>query len=123
AITEFTYFRLGYRLENITIGDVDEDVSDVIKEEEGERLKSMVTAGITYDSRDSVFLTRKGERVNFGAYVAGGPLGGDTDIYGFELEATKYILLPGDTILTLNGEIAVVDTWADGTRVPIFDRV
>ncbi len=123
ALNEFTFFRFGYRLENITIDNVDEDVSQAIKDEQGSRLKSMINGGITYDTRDSVFLTRKGEKLSFGAYLAGGFLGGDTDIYGFELEASKYILLPGDTILTLNGEVAVVDTWADGTRVPIFDRL
>ena len=47
----------------------------------------------------------------------------NTDIYGFDLEASKYFLLPWDTILTLNGEVASVSTWADGDRVPIFDRL
>ena len=56
-------------------------------------------------------------------YVAGGFLGGDTDIYGFDLEASKYFLLPWDTILTLNAEIAAVQTWSGGDRVPIFDRL
>lgn len=123
ALTDFTSVYLGYRLENITIDNVDRDVSEEIKAEKGSRLKSMINTGINYDTRDSFFLTRKGEKISFGAYVAGGPLGGDTDIYGFELQATKYFLLPGDTILTLNGEVAVVDTWADGNRVPIFDRL
>jgi outer membrane protein insertion porin family len=50
-------------------------------------------------------------------------LGGDTDIYGWDLEASKYFLLPWDTILTINGEIANVSTWAGGERVPIFDRL
>ncbi|MHA3770709.1 outer membrane protein assembly factor BamA [Verrucomicrobiota bacterium sgz303538] len=123
ALTEFTFVRFGYRLEQIGIEDVDKDASEVIKQEAGERLKSMVSAGITYDTRDSVFLTRRGERIDLFGYLAGGFLGGDTDIYGFDLEGSKYILFPGDTILTLNGEVAVVDTWAGGERVPIFDRL
>jgi outer membrane protein insertion porin family len=123
ALSEFVFLRVGYRLEDITIQDVDEDVSDVIRQEQGSRLKSQVSAGLTYDSRDSVFLTRRGQRVDLSTYVAGGPLGGNTDIYGFDIEATKYFLLPFDTILTLNAEAAVVDTWAGGDRVPIFDRL
>ena len=123
ALNDFVFVRFGYRLENVGIHDVDEDVSDIIKSEEGDRLKSQLSAGITYDTRDSVFLTRKGERVDLQAYVAGGPLGGNTDIYGWDLEASKYIHLPWDTILTLNAEVATVATWAGGDRVPIFDRL
>jgi outer membrane protein insertion porin family len=119
----FTSARVGYRLEDITIFNVDENASNTIKEEEGTRLKSEISAGILYDTRDSVFLTRKGERIDFSAFVAGGFLGGDTDIYGFDLEGSKYFLLPWDTILTINGELASVSTWADGDRVPIFDRL
>ncbi|HEX8295537.1 MAG TPA: outer membrane protein assembly factor BamA [Chthoniobacteraceae bacterium] len=120
---QFTSGRVGYRLENISILNVDEDVSAQIRAEGGTRLKSQVSSGVRYDTRDSVFLTRKGELIDLSAYVAGGFLGGDTDIYGFELEATKYIHLPWDTILTLNGELANVTTWAGGERVPIFDRL
>lgn len=119
----FTSGRIGYRLEDITIQNLDEDVSDTIRDEEGTRLKSEISAGVLYDTRDSVFLTRKGERIDFSAFIAGGFLGGDTDIYGWDLEASKYFLLPWDTILTLNGELASVSTWGDGDRVPIFDRL
>ncbi|RYD82048.1 MAG: outer membrane protein assembly factor BamA, partial [Verrucomicrobiaceae bacterium] len=123
SLTEFTFLRFGYRLEQIGIENVDESVSEEIKQEEGKRLKSMVSLGLTYDTRDSVFLTRRGERVELHTYLAGGFLGGDTDIYGFDLEGSKYILFPGDTILTLNAEVAVVENWAGGERVPIFDRL
>jgi outer membrane protein insertion porin family len=123
VLSEFVFARFGYRLENIGILNVDEDASIEIRQEEGDRLKSQVSAGITYDARDDLRLTRRGQRVDLMAYVAGGPLGGDTDIYGWDLEASKYFLLPGDTILTINGEVAGVSTWAGGERVPIFDRL
>lgn len=123
SLTDFTFARFGYRLENIGINNVDESASEAIRGEEGDRLKSQLSAGITYDTRDSIFLTRKGHRVDLLGYVAGGPLGGDTDIYGFSLEGSKYILLPWDTILTLNGEVSNVSTWAGGDGVPIFDRL
>ena len=67
--------------------------SQQIKDEEGARLESKLSAGITYDTRDSVFLTRRGHKIDLQTYVAGGFLGGDTDIYGFDLEASKYFLL------------------------------
>jgi outer membrane protein insertion porin family len=123
ALNEFTYLRFSYTLQDIEIYDVDSDASQTIKDEEGNRLESKLASGITYDTRDSVFLTRRGHKIDLQAYVAGGFLGGDTDIYGFDLEGSKYFLLPWDTILTFNGEIAVVQTWSGGDRVPIFDRL
>ncbi len=120
---QFVSGRTGYRLENVGIQNVDSNASQTIKDEQGDRLKSEISAGIRYDTRDSVFLTRRGEVVDLSGYVAGGFLGGKTDIYGFDLEATKYILLPWDTILTFSGQLASVSTWASGDRVPIFDRL
>ena len=122
-LTDFMYVRAGYRLENIGIHNVDSDASEAIKQEEGDRLKSQLSAGITHDTRDNFFLTRKGHKIDLQAYVAGGFLGGNTDIYGFDLEGSKYFLLPWDTILTINGEVGSVSTWAGGDEVPIFDRL
>jgi outer membrane protein insertion porin family len=123
ALNDFLSARVGYRIENIGIFDLDPGVSKQIREEEGDRVKSQIYSGLTYDTRDSVFLTRKGERVDFQAFVAGGPLAGKTDIYGFSLEGAKYFNFKWDTILTINAEIGNVTTWAGGDRVPIFDRL
>ncbi len=123
ALTNFIAVRLEYRLEELSIYDVVENASRQIKDEERGVLKSSLTAGISYDSRDSIFLTRKGQKVDFSAYVAGGPLGGNDRIYGFDLDGAQYISLPGDTILILNGEVATVDDWFGSNRVPIFDRL
>ena len=70
-----------------------------------------------------MFLTRRGEVVEFLGFIAGGGLGGDVQDYGISLESSKYILLPFDIILILKGEIAVVDTWGGSDNVPIFDRL
>ncbi len=122
-LAEFLTGRVSYTLQEISVLNVASDASQTIKDEEGSRLQSKVSTGLTYDTRDSVFLTRRGHRVDLSAYGAGGFLGGGTDIYGFDLEGSKYFLLPFDTILTFNGEVAGVDTWAGGDRVPIFDRL
>ena len=49
---------------------------------------------------------------------AGGFLGGDTQVFGFDLEASQYFHLPYDGILLLNGEIAGVNTWGSADEVP-----
>lgn len=122
-VNEFTAARLEYRLEDVEISNFDDDVSDEIRSEGGQRLKSQLSLGVTYDSRDRVYLPRKGWRLDMQTYLAGGFLGGDTDIYGLDLEVSKYISLPGDTILTFEAQVAGVDTWNGGDRVPIYDRL
>jgi outer membrane protein insertion porin family len=144
ALTDFTYMRFGYRIEDTNIHDVDDDVSAEIKSQEGSSLKSELSAGITYDTRDSVFLTRKGERITLDTFISGGFLGGDIQTYGWDLRATKYFNLAWDTILTLDAELASVNAWGgestvefetdevdkDGNKktvrvsaVPIYDRL
>jgi outer membrane protein insertion porin family len=141
SLTDFSYLRFGYRIENVSIHDVDDDVSPEIQSQEGTNLKSELSAGITYDTRDDIFLTRKGERVSLDSYIAGGFLGGDVQIYGLDLRGTKYFNLAWDTILILDAEVAIVNAWGGGqteafefedddvtksiqvSRVPIYDRL
>jgi outer membrane protein insertion porin family len=116
--------RVEYRIEGIRIFDVDEDdTGPEIQDAEGTYTKSVVTGALTWDTRDSLFLTRKGELVELTGFIAGGPLGGTVQDYGISLEASKYILLPWDIIFLIKGELAVVDSWGDSDEVPIFDRL
>lgn len=123
AINNVLSWRLDYRLEDIKIYNVDNNASQTFKDDEGAHLKSMVTPSLVYDTRDSVFLTRKGTRAEISVYAAGGPLGGDDSVYGGNIEASHYISMPWDTILTLSGEVATVDNWDNSDHVPIFDRL
>ena len=122
-ITPFIYVTLGYRLEDLEIYNVDQGASDFILSEEGSSVKSQVTTSFVFDHRDNPLLTRKGQRVTVTPYVAGGPLGGDVQIYGWDAEASQYFHLWWDTILLFNAEAATVDSWGDGDRVRIFDRL
>jgi outer membrane protein insertion porin family len=122
ALDQFWTVGLKYQLENFDIYDVDNSASPVIKAEEGALSKSSITATLTYDTRDSVFLTRKGERIEFMAQAAGGPLWGQEDIYKFQVEAQKFVTLPYDVIVMLGGSTGVVNEYDDSSRVPIWDR-
>jgi len=122
-ISPFLSVSLDYRLEEIDIFNVDIFASPLIQQEAGNRLKSEVSTTILWDTRDSVFLTRRGHRVVFTPQISGGFLGGNTQNYGFDLEGSQYFLFPFDIILTLNGEIGTIDVWGNGDRVPLFDRL
>jgi outer membrane protein insertion porin family len=122
-IGRFTSVSLEYRLEEIDIYNVSPGVSEDIRIEKGARTKSQVASSIVFETRDNPFLSRKGQRIVLTPFIAGGFLGGDTQIFGFNLEGSQYFHLPGDLILLFNGQIAGVDTWGEGDRVPIYDRL
>jgi outer membrane protein insertion porin family len=123
AIGTFTAVSLGYLLQRTELFDIAPGASTALILESGAATKSQITPAINFDTRDNPFLSRRGTRVFFGPYLAGGFLGGDTQIYGFNLEVAHFIHLPKDTILQLQGQIATVDTWGDGHLVPIYDKL
>lgn len=122
ALTNFLTARASYRLENIGIYNVSSDASQYMKDQAAILTKSSVTVGLTHDTRDNVFLTHTGHRVDLSAYVSGGPLGGNEKIYGFDLQGTQYFKLPWNTIFFINGEAASVNGWDNG-NVPIWDSL
>ena len=122
ALNQFWSIGMRYQFENIEIFDVDSDAPLGIKEEEGQRTKSSVRGTITYDTRDSVMLSRRGEKVTLTAEGAGGPLLGETDIWSLKLEGSKYFSLPYDMILSIRGVGGVTDSFDDSDDVPLFDR-
>jgi len=144
--------RVEYRLERIRIYDVgdtdqndyffpngyndsyngNENVGTVIEDAAGTYTKSAITGALIWDTRDSLFLTRKGELIELTGFISGGPLGGDVQDYGISLEASKYFSLPFDLIFLVKGQVAITNGWggdtADsdggyGNGVPIFDRL
>jgi len=122
-IGSFLYVSLNYRLENTELFNIDPNASSALLLEAGKATKSEITTSLVFDTRDNPFLTRRGQRVVLTPFVAGGPLGGNTQIYGLDLQASQYFHLWKDTILLFNGEVATVDTWGSGDRVRIYDRL
>jgi outer membrane protein insertion porin family len=129
-INAFIYATLGYQLQDVDIFNVDPSASEAIQSQEGSTVESKIFSSVVFDRRDNPLLTRRGQRVSFAPYVAGGFLGGDTQIYGLDLEGSQYFPFRWDTILLINGEIATVSTWGSGNQipgssdqVPIFERL
>jgi outer membrane protein insertion porin family len=124
ALTSFLAARAEYRLEQVRIFDVDDDNAGiVIQEAAGTYNRSAVSGALTWDSRDSIYLPRRGEVVELSGFIAGGGLGGNVQDYGVTLEGTKYFPLPWDFIFLVKGQIAVVDSWGGSNYVPLFDRL
>ena len=122
-ITPFVYVSLGYELQDVDIFNVSSSASPLILAEQGSRSESRVSTSFVLDRRDNPLLTRTGQRVSLSPYIAGGFLGGSTQIYGWDLEASQYFRFKWDTILLLNAEMATVNKWGSGDEVPLFDRL
>jgi outer membrane protein insertion porin family len=123
AIAPFTALSLQYRLERIELFNIAAGSSSQILLEQGQTTKSQITAGLSNDTRDNPFLTRSGHRIALTPYVAGGFLGGSEQIVGVSLDARQYFRLWKDSILLFSGTMASVDTWGNGNRVRIYDRL
>lgn len=138
-ISTYVYATLGYRLEDVEIFNVAASSSIEIQAQAGSRVKSQIYNSWVFDRRDNPVLTRRGQRFSISPYFSGGPLGGDTQIYGWDLEGSQYYHFPGDLILLFNAEMASVEYWGTGpdpvtipgsgnpplttSAVPIFDRL
>jgi outer membrane protein insertion porin family len=122
-INAYMYGTLGYTLQNIEIFNVASSSPEFILSQSGTFTESKVYSSLVFDSRDNPLLSRRGQRVTFSPSIAGGFLGGDTQIYALDLEGSQYFHLPKDSILLLNGEIATVSQWGSGSEVPIFERL
>lgn len=122
-LTRFTRLNFIYGLEEISVYDVEEEASQQIKDEEGDRIKSSFTTELVFDSRDNAFIPTRGTRASMSGMVAGGPLMGDTDIYRLEAQQSTFWPVWFDHVFNIRSWIATVDYYGDSERVPIFDRL
>jgi outer membrane protein insertion porin family len=122
AFGQFWSGSITYTLQDFDLYNFASNSSVELLREQGYRTDSSITLGMSYDTRDSVLLSRHGMHADFSAEFAGGPLLGQTNIYKFQADAQKYILLPYDLILTVAGATGVADFYNNSTEVPLFDR-
>ena len=122
-INAYMYGTLGYTLQDIDIFDVAGSAPAFIQSQKGSSVESKIFGSVVLDTRDNPLLSRRGQRVTFSPLITGGFLGGDTQVYGWDLEGSQYFHLPWDTILLINGEIGTVSQWGAGNEVPIFERL
>jgi len=122
-LNAYMYATLGYTLQDIDIFNVASSAPEFIQEQKGSFVESKIYSSVVFDSRDNPLLSRRGQRITFSPLISGGFLGGDTQIYGLNLEGSQYFHLPKDLILLINGEIATVSQWGSGDQVPLFERL
>jgi outer membrane protein insertion porin family len=127
---EFIAANVEYKIEGIDIFDVTTNIPQIagggpnnLPSQQGYYFRNALNAGLTFDNRDNLFLTRKGTYVNFTGFLASITGQQDEDVYGLSLEGSQHVSLPWDLIFLARGQLATVDTVGGSGNVPIFDRL
>ncbi len=121
-ISEYTSGSVFYKFEEVTIENVEDNVSADLLSEVGTNTVSQLGFAMTRDSRDSVFSPTKGFVVTGNIDVAGSVLGGNKDFYRTQVRASYYIPLKFKSVLELRARAGIVDAFGDSKKVPIFER-
>jgi outer membrane protein insertion porin family len=117
-IAEFLRQRLFYSLTQTTIENVPTTASRFIREQQGERLVSLVGQELVYDRRDSRLDPTEGYVLRLTSEIAG--LGGDAQFVRGRLGGAYYIPVAENWIFSVSGEAGQVIGLGDD--VAISDR-
>ena len=99
------------------------NISQDIFNERGSRLVSKIGASLAYDTRYPALMAERGERTELFGEIAGGPLGGDVDVYKIELRTDWFFKgFATGHILEVAGRTGVAQNYGSTDRIPIFDR-
>ncbi len=106
ALSEFVRGSVQYSIQNIRLS-VDKAASQELQSQNGSRLRSAIQGTLAFDTRDSVFLTTRGNRSDFTAEFAG--LGGDVELYKLNAKSSVYFPFFENHVLQLLGAAGVVE--------------
>ncbi|MEI6807314.1 MAG: outer membrane protein assembly factor BamA [bacterium] len=84
-------------------------------------IKSSLSVLLTSDTRDDFFTPSRGRRISVKGYIAGSFLGGDEDIYGWEVRGEQHISPWANHVISLKGRAEVVNEYGGDTGIPISD--
>lgn len=119
---DFNRADLTYRLEEVSISDMDDGVTSDLRKELGTNNISSMTLGWTRDTTDSAYSPTNGYRLFGSVEGAGGPFQGDKDFvkwYGFSV---LYIPPVEKHVIELNLRAGAVGAYGDSDGVPIYER-
>lgn len=116
---EYWRWHLGYRITRDVIDDVANFASQALRDEEGTRITSLISAAVTRDSRDSVIAPTRGGQASVTLDFAG--LGGDTRFVKTVAFLTYFRPIWLGHVLSARGEAGYGFGWG-GEEFPLFER-
>jgi outer membrane protein insertion porin family len=117
-LAEYTRHTLSYQVsyDKVTgVDDDDSDISDVIKEEEGSDVRSIIGSDLTYDRRDNRMDPREGYYVSIGTDFAG--VGGTVTYLRNTLGGGYFYSITKEVTLGATGEVGYIRGLGDEVRV------
>ncbi len=91
--------------------------------QEDDRIESSLRLTVTHDTRDSAFIPSRGTHALASTMLAGGPLGFDTDLYGFRARGAQYVPLWFKHVFSIEAMAETIDSYGDTDTVPLADRL
>lgn len=121
-VTQFIATNLEYKIEGIDIYNITTNVPQITSQS-GTYFRNSLNGGINFDTRDNLFLTRKGTYLALNGFIASITGHQEVDDYGISLEGSQHFSLPWDLIFLARGQLSTVNTLDGNGDVPIFDRL
>ena len=121
-ISEYLRASLMYRYDTIEISNIVSTASAELKKEEGKNTVSSMSFGLSFDSRDNVFDTKKGDLLSGSLECAGGPLGGDKDFWKFYGRVSHYLPVLAGSVLEFRGRVGLANHYGNSNYIPIYER-
>ena len=126
----FGAFGVKYTLDQINLRDqltnqyyvVDSGKPYRFSDEPSSALNSALEASWEYDSRDQIFVPKRGTDATLFSAVSGEVLGGDNDIFHTGGSYKHWFNPWWDHVLSLRGRVETVSSYSD-QPIPIFDRL
>lgn len=116
---EYWRWHTGYRLTQEKIADIADNASPALRDEEGSRLTSLVSGGLSRDSRDNVMAPSRGGTTNLTAEFAG--LGGDSRFVKAVASTAYFKPIWLNHIVSGRAELGYGFGWSD-EPLPLFER-
>lgn len=119
-IFKYTRGEVRYLYETVEVLNVDDDASEILKAQEGERKVGKVSFILTRDVRDSFFNATKGSKIRLTTEIAG--VGGEIEYHRLIYDQDLYFNPWLDHVLVVSMRVGAVQEYGDTEDVPIFDR-
>ncbi|MDD5195883.1 MAG: outer membrane protein assembly factor BamA [Candidatus Omnitrophica bacterium] len=111
-----------YRIDKVSIRDVDTASTQELKDEEGKTTLSSGEFGLTFDTRDNVFNTLSGIYFPNSFQITGGPFGGSRDFFKYSTRFSLYVPMIKKSVTEIRLRAGFADTFSDTNKIPIYER-
>lgn len=119
-IWKYLNANLTYRIENLNIGDIDNDARLILTK--SDRTISSLGLGLTWDSRNNLLDPSAGNLSQTNLEFAGGPFGGNTEFLKYVVSSRQWFPLWLGTVLTARGRYGIINLMNNGNDLVVGER-